>query len=406
MPEFILNIKAVGSDVFSVATKEVEKSLDRIKGTALGLDNVVSKLRGGFATALTVTGIARFTLGLVKSAEEMEKLSRATGGSIEFLSALKAGASETGIEVGGLVSTYEAFVKRQQDFQAGIGRSRDSLRALRVIGLTPLDLQTKKSEELFTSLIKRIQQVGSSAELNAAGVRLFGESFREAAAAAEKGLGDLLARRAPSALQQSNQELLAEAGDQLNALGGRGGSKLKTVGSSILNGLVTGVGGFVGGSAATMLGGLPGFMGDWFSKQGSSLLTGAFQTFNPLGTTETKARAQRLKDQEDSVKSRGNIASISEQIRDDAEDVLEELEARNGRREDYESVLRRAQRQKKREANRQTKSTISLAPKGDELSRLGLFVGQSGVRQEITKQTARLVAIHRELQKVNTNIKK
>lgn len=405
--EFILNVKTTGTDQFAKASKEVEESLGKLHDGAFGFDKILGGWKGKLAAAFTAGVIFDWVKGLTEGAEKMEKLGFQVRASVDFLKSLKKGARETNTDFDGLVSTYQAFAETQAKLAAGVGRTTVLQKSLRLLGISESDSQLKNSERLFRELVTRMRDGAISAEQYAAGVKVLGDRFGELAYAAQNGLGAALKVTGPGDAAISNQNALTGLGGLLRGIGNKVAGTSNSWGATALNAVVTGTA-LAGGFGAKLLGGLPGAAGDFFNNWGDKTLLGAMESFIPVNEGRTKQLEQTEVDRRNARKSREDIGRLSRQIRDvlgdDADDVLEELSARSARREDYETALRRAVRQKKRQDKKEPRGT-DIVPRGDRLSQLGLFVGGAALNSEGAKQTQTLTQIRGELVKVNGNLK-
>lgn len=386
---YVFDVRATGTDR---AAEQVKKTVDSL-GEMTEAGKFVQEKFGKLQAAFKVAALAEFAKQTIETAEAMDKLARVSGTSLEFLSKLKSGAKETGAEFDTLLSAYQEFSRTSANLSAGIGRSGDRLHAFQILGFNERDIRTKSAEQNIAALTKRMQEGRFTAAQYAAGIRVMGESFRELAAASEKGLGTRLARPAS---EQSTTRFLAEVGHEASRHGGTsvGWGKRALTGFITLSELLAGSV-YNLYSASTLIGSRKAgeISDDLFLDRARVNLN----TFGDEATT--REMEKRLGEHGFARQTKQRISSLQRQLRrtlgPDAEDVLEELQDSGASQQQYERVLRRARRASRRkldELGAQTTSVSALS--SDSMQRIGGFAGGMralGLQQTVVRLNERMV---------------
>jgi len=359
--DFVLNVRANGTGAFAQHAKAVEQSVDKIKTSALGLDGIFTRFGARFAGIAAAGGIANSILGEAKQAQELEKMSRAAGTSVDFLLKLRKGAGETGTEFDALADSYKQFSQIVAQFQSGMvpRGGGNAMRGMSILGFSEKDLRGQDAERLFLSLTQRMREGAVSAEQYAAGLRLLGQGFTEVAEASRKGLGGTL-QRPLSTIEQSNQEVLAGAGEKVDQFGAGLGTLLRTQANAWLTGgkFLAGGGLKTFGRALNQYSPFGGNrVGNWVSARGDEWLTDAMQSFYPTGASFSDTLARRDVDKGNRSRSSTQLDAMRTQLRtllgSEADDVLEQLDESGATPSMYQSYLRRAKRSHRQSLGRE-----------------------------------------------------
>jgi hypothetical protein len=283
----------------------------------------------------------------------------------------------------------------------------DRIKAFATFGVTLDDIRKKQPQQIFLQMMRAMETGGVTNERYAAGIRLLGAGFEDLIPAAKKGFVAI----AEQAGRSNNKfldgttlvlEKAAVAWEKYFA-----GIKKK------LSGFKTGlVGGAV--SLSDLIGAAGYNLLAPFSKKAAARRDELLQERAQMmeggdGSRDVEANEKKLADAENAKKTREEVDKIKKELKsiggDDAEDIINDLDDRGARIEEWRRALSRAKRQQARTSNGESQNRT--APSVDALQRIGLFVGDpTGVRREIQKQTMQLTDIKRELERVNNSLNK
>lgn len=214
-------LKAMGQDVPPSLTKlrgEIT-ALSQSKGT---LADSATKAGGGMLSLagiarglgplLPLTSVAGLTAGLVSmgkaafaSAGQTLDLANATGLSTDAIQEMRQVASQTGTSIEAFT---DATFRLGTTIAEGSTKARDAVRDL---GLSYTDLKAQRPEDQFRTIVRALEGVDNQQERNRLGVALFGNQFKEIAAAVEENYDQI----ASAAIKSSREQLeaLDAAGD-------------------------------------------------------------------------------------------------------------------------------------------------------------------------------------------------
>ena len=158
---------------------KAEGRLGKFKKRGAGALNVVSKAAKGLAIGGAIA-IAGFAVGAIKNfadvGDELDKMSKRTGFTVETLSALKFAAEQSGASI----QTIEKAAKRMAVTILDASRgSKDAADSLDAIGLSAEKLQGLSPEQQFDMMAKGLAGVQDSSKRAALAQKLFGRAGTE-----------------------------------------------------------------------------------------------------------------------------------------------------------------------------------------------------------------------------------
>ena len=142
------------------------------------IEAAVSTVAGIISNALTSTA----NLG-----DEFFTLSQKTGLSVEALSGFKFAAAQTGTSLDAITG---AVFKLEANLGKGGKATEDAIKG---IGLSLASLKNAAPEDAFQQIIEKLAEIPNASDRAAAGVALFGKSFKDIAVLAAEGKGGLSA---------------------------------------------------------------------------------------------------------------------------------------------------------------------------------------------------------------------
>ena len=227
----------------------IGKSLTDLGGSFGAVGTFIGKATGAFGTLATTLGpiglaiagvtvavtgvIAAFNLlqsaataafdflkGAVTNTaalgEELFDLSNKIGVSVESLSALKFVAAQTG-------TSLDAISGAVFKMSANIGKgTKDTSAAIKGLGLSLEDLSKQAPEQAFASILQSINKLPSASAQAAAGVAVFGKSFKEISQLKGENLDELIAKAKELGLVMETETAVAAdmLGDKMLELQG------------------------------------------------------------------------------------------------------------------------------------------------------------------------------------------
>jgi hypothetical protein len=391
--------------------------LSEIPGFSTGA-NLISKLSGalggkllpGAIIAGAAAGFIRMAKGVAEASHAMQELAEKARTTVQVIKSFSFASSATGVDFGNhTLPAFKELSRIQGELQAGIGRTTDRIKSLREFGVTMDDIRRKQPQQIFLQIIRAMEKGELTSQQYAAGVRLMGEAFTELIPAAKKGFVGLVEESAQSNSKflDGTKEVLGKAIEEWDKFT----AKLKRKAS----GLKTGV---VGGAVSVSDLALAGIynLAAPFSKKARDRrdeLLGERENMKlgGDGSKEVDSMKSRLADAENNRKTRDEISSIRKELKtvagDDAEDIIDDLDTRGAKIEDWRKTLSRIKRQKAKEGKGDSSKGTAPSAGGDALQRIGLFVGDpGGVRREIQKQSMLLADIKRGIEKLDSSVNK
>jgi len=169
-------------------SRGLKRAQRRLKAFGAGVRQVGLRLITLGAAALVPLGIAIKVFA--KAGDELEKMSRRTGISVEALSELGFAAEQSGADL----ETVEKGVKTMQRAIVDLGRGLSTqVDAFGALGLTLKDVQNLKPEEQFKLIAERLSKVTDATRRAGIAAQLFGRAgtrllplFEDGAAGMEK----------------------------------------------------------------------------------------------------------------------------------------------------------------------------------------------------------------------------
>ena len=155
-------------DKLTAGLKSAQK---RLRAFGAGVMNIGTKLAGmGAAMAAPLLGAAKH---FASYGDQVAKMSKRTGMSVEALSELRFVASQTGTEFSSLEMAFRKMQRSIHDAGRGLSTQKDALTAL---GLTFEDLKDLKPEEQFKVLAEQLGKVENDTKQAAISMMLFGRT--------------------------------------------------------------------------------------------------------------------------------------------------------------------------------------------------------------------------------------
>ena len=155
-------------DKLTAGLKSAQK---RLRAFGAGVMNIGTKLAGvGAAMTAPLLGAAKH---FASYGDEVAKMSKRTGLSVEALSELRFVASQTGTEFSSLEMAFRKMQRSIFDAGRGLSTQKDALDAL---GVTFDDLKNLKPEEQFKVLAEQLGKVENDTEQAAISMMLFGRT--------------------------------------------------------------------------------------------------------------------------------------------------------------------------------------------------------------------------------------
>jgi len=159
-----------------------------VAGVAAAGGAAIVAFKGIEAAVSTVAGVLEHSL---KSAadlgDEFFTLSQQTGLSVEAISGFKFAAAQTG-------TSLEAITGAVTKLEANLGKGGKATEdALKGIGLSLKALKAESPDQAFQDIIEKLAEIPNASDRAAAGVALFGKSFKDITVLAAEGKGGLKA---------------------------------------------------------------------------------------------------------------------------------------------------------------------------------------------------------------------
>lgn len=199
-------------------TAGLKQAQRRLRTFGAGVQQIGTKLAGlGAAMAAPLLGAAKH---FASYGDEVAKMSKRTGLSVEALSELRFVASQTGTEFSSLEMAFRKMQRSIYDAGRGLATQKDALAEL---GLTFEDLKSLKPEEQFKVLAEQLGKLTDDTKQAAIAQMLFGRTgtnlipMFEAGAA---GISELQAQARKLGLTMSKEDAQAaeEFTDAMDAL--------------------------------------------------------------------------------------------------------------------------------------------------------------------------------------------
>ena len=199
--------------------KQMRNATQRMKGFERAIGRTgQSMMRSG---AVMLAPLALAVRSFTKMGDELDKMSRKTGTSVEWLSAMKFAASQSGTSIDGLAKTMKRMNVTIFDASEGLGESVDSLASL---GLVASDLQGLAPEKQFEMIADALSRVEDKSTRAALAQKVFGRGGVEILPMIEDGAAGMKkyadeAERLGIIMSTEDAKAAAELTDTLDKLG-------------------------------------------------------------------------------------------------------------------------------------------------------------------------------------------
>jgi len=167
--DFLARTGAFNTDT-DRARKQFERNMKRIEREAQQVGKAL-----GIAFATAATAMAAMTKKAIDAADEIGKLSRSVGVSVETLSTLAYAAERSGLDVDKLGAAMVKLTKNASDAAQDTGEARDAFRAM---GIDVKDAQgnLKDADRLLGEIADKFATYRDGANKTALAVQLFGRA--------------------------------------------------------------------------------------------------------------------------------------------------------------------------------------------------------------------------------------
>lgn len=156
--------------------EQVKKSTDRMEKSMNKLRDLALKLGAALAAAFTIRSIATFSKDLIDTADQMTKLARSAGTTVETLTALGHAASLSGMSVEELA---RAFRNVARNANMSLRAPSDFSRSLDALGVAWRDAEgnIRSADAIMRDVADRFEHMEDSATKTALAMRIFGEEM-------------------------------------------------------------------------------------------------------------------------------------------------------------------------------------------------------------------------------------
>ena len=164
-------------------TKQLTASLKKAEGRLGKFKNVAGKAFGALKSAgpaaatAAAAAIVGFAVGAIKNfadvGDELDKMSKRTGFSVEALGELRFAAEQSGASIGDIEKSLKRMASTVQDAGNGLSTATDAMDAL---GITIDQVQGKNPEEQFEVFAEALANVENASERAALAQDIFGRS--------------------------------------------------------------------------------------------------------------------------------------------------------------------------------------------------------------------------------------
>lgn len=203
------------SDRLSAGLRRAQK---RLQAFGAGVRQVGLRLVGAGGAAVAALGAS--VRVFVKAGDELDKMSRRTGLSVEALSELKFAAEQSGTDLETLEKGVRTLQRTINDAERGLSTANDALADL---GLTAADLRALSPEEQFKLVADRLSQIQDPAKRAALAMQILGRAGTQLLPLMQDGARgiELLqaeARRLGLTISTETAQDAARLGDAFDAL--------------------------------------------------------------------------------------------------------------------------------------------------------------------------------------------
>jgi hypothetical protein len=188
------------------------------------------------------TAIVDLVTGTAEAGEEIGKLSRATGASVEFLSTLKHAAYMTEVNFDSLKMGFQRLFRSASEAKSGTGPAAEAFKALGV-AVVGADGHVRPTEQLFLDVADAISKVSNEAERTSLVQDIFGRgsgSLLELLGKGKAGIQELQASARASGNEMSGSMVAAmeKFNDQIKQIKSELGGLALQAGAELVKELV------------------------------------------------------------------------------------------------------------------------------------------------------------------------
>ena len=146
-----------------------------LKNMQGGVQNLGSSLKAipGIGAALSIAGIAALARDAMKTADEIDNLSRQTGLGVETVQAYQIALDEAGLSMGNLQGALDRMKRAQAEAITGNVKATDTFRRL---GISQQELARMNTEQLLERVSKNMGELDGDADATAATFDLMGRN--------------------------------------------------------------------------------------------------------------------------------------------------------------------------------------------------------------------------------------
>lgn len=183
---------------------ELQQSQEQTRGWSTQVQRhigSVGKAFAGLSVGAAATGIAMVTKRALENAEELDRLSRSVGSTVEEIQRLTYAFGEYGLAQDDVADALNTLADRSQDALSG---TESFIEDFQLLGVTVDELRGKRPAEIFSLVAEEASKIEGPGERAAGLVRIFGD--------------ELGRRLAPLALEGADG--LRELGNEVHDLNG------------------------------------------------------------------------------------------------------------------------------------------------------------------------------------------
>lgn len=181
--EVKIKLSTVGKGKTTRDLKGVEKTMSSLAGSVKGF---VGAFVGIAVFTKVVSGLKNIITNTIKARDEIAKFSKATGTSVEFLSAIGFAAERSGASIDSVKVGMRGLIRSMQDVKDGLA---EGVRKFEQLGIAVLDTEgnMRSSEEVFIDVADRIAAMTNETEKAAIAQEIFGRAGLQLVPLLEEG---------------------------------------------------------------------------------------------------------------------------------------------------------------------------------------------------------------------------
>lgn len=170
--EIKIRLSSQGAQKVKGELRGVERTMNGLAGSVKGF---VGAFVGIAIFAKVVSGLKNVITGTIKARDEIAKFSKATGTSVEFLSAIGFAAERSGASLQAVQIGMRRLIRSMQDAKDGLA---EGVRKFEQLGISALDASgsMRNSEDVFIDIADRIAAMTNETEKAAIAQEIFGKS--------------------------------------------------------------------------------------------------------------------------------------------------------------------------------------------------------------------------------------